>query len=407
MPLSRTQEPPAVHPQRPARECRHEFARTSPSTDRREHPCDTGARRLSGRHPVGIRPRFRGAVTHSVERGAIPPDASADPSAAAGPDAPDAEILQVVADELRVRAEAGTEAELVGTLARGAPVRVESGPVERAGFTWYEVTDLAGRRGWAADGDGVDPWLSSIPDLSAARPLLALEHACDIVGPINPPVTVLDDGHVLMTRGTAGEWRIARLSENGLQTIREDVLGSPYLQASAEYRPQRRPDAGEPPGHGACLYTFTIPTQGQPIVVSLTGWFGDAEEAQFYAPSPERKALTGIATNLIAIDEVLGDEAWAAPALPYIANEFMISIAPEMDPESLGLGDVEWSGDPADTGGCAIISRAQAFAAARALNEDGASDLIRLDGIYGITFPSLVLAPRTPAGYPECEESGN
>lgn len=317
-------------------------------------------------------------------------------------EAPASNILQVVADELRMRAEAGTDAALVGTLGRGAPVRVDSGPVEADGFTWYEVTDLAGRQGWAADGDGVDAWLSSIPDLTSPAPILTLTYGCDVLGPINPPATtVLDDGHVLMTQGPAGEWSVRQLSESGLQEIRDDVFGSSHLQASAQYEPQRRADAGEPPGHGACLYTFTVPTEDEPIVVSAVGWFGDEEEAQFYVPSPERKALTAIARNLIAIGEVLGDDAWEAPAYPYIAREFAVAIGPDVDPDTLGLGDAEWSQDPAGAGDCAIISRGEAFEAARIVNEDGPSQPVRLDSAY---FSPMVLVPRTPDGYPDCSD---
>jgi hypothetical protein len=97
------------------------------------------------------------------------------------------------------------------------------------------------------------------------------------------------------------------------------------------------------------------------------------------------------------MDEVLGDDAWASPALPYIANEFTFRLGPGIDPEEIGLGDVEWTGDPP----CAIISRAQAFEAVRSFNENGAEDPIRLDTAW---FSSIVLVPRTPAGYPECGE---
>src|SRR5688572_19012099 len=245
---------------------------------------------------------------------------SAEASGSAPPnvgETPDRAILQVVADELRVRAEAGTASTLMGTLERGDVVRVESGPVDADGFRWFEVVDLQGRLGWAADGDGTDPWLAIIPDLPDATPLLTLDYACDVVGPINPPATtVMDDGRVIATDGASGYgWTVRPLSAAGLEEVREGVLASPYLQANAEYRPQPRADAGDAPGHGVCSYTFTIPTDAEPIVVSTIGWFGDEEERTFYEPSPERKALDGLARNLIAIEDVLGDEAWEAAAL--------------------------------------------------------------------------------------------
>lgn len=342
---------------------------------------------------------------------------SAPPSEGA---AGDGAIMQVVADELSMRAEAGTAATLVGTLGRGIAVRIESGPQEADGFTWFEVVDADGRRGWAAEGDGTDLWLAAIPDMTGATPMLILDYGCDVIGPINPPATtVLDDGRVIATDQAAGSgWIVRQLSESGLEEVREGVLESPYLQASAEYRPQPRPDAGDPPGHGACSYTFTIPTGAEPIVVTTVGWFGDEEERTFYEPSPERKSLDGVARNLIAIDGVLGEEAWEGPGLPFVAAEYSLHIgaglgpAPEdagtIDPDELGLGDIGSFGSPAGSGRCATISRAQAFEIARVLHESNAALEVRLDAV---TFPyfatdagwfSAALTPVFPNGQPAC-----
>jgi hypothetical protein len=335
---------------------------------------------------------------------------------------PDVEgaIMQVVADELRMRAEAGTASTLVGTLERGTAVRIESGPVEADGFTWFEVVDLEGRGGWAADGDGTDPWLAGIPDMTGGTPMLMLEYGCDVIGPINPPATtVLDDGRVIATDQSSGYgWIVRQLSATGLEQLRDGVLESPYLQASAEFPPQPRADAGEPPGHGACSYTFTIAAGDEPIVVTTIGWFGDEEERTFYEPSPERKSLDGVARNLIAIDGVLGEEAWEGQGLPFVAAEYSLHIgagigpAPEdaglIDPNELGLGDIGSFGSPAGSGRCATLSRAQAFEVARVLRASNAALDVRLDAV---TFPyfatdagwfSVALAPVFPDGQPDC-----
>ena len=96
---------------------------------------------------------------------------------------------------------------------------MESGPADADGFTWYQVVDTAGQGGWAADGDGDDPWLSPIRDLASARPILTMEYGSDVVGPINPPATtVLDDGSVIVTQGAAGEWTVRQLSQAGIST---------------------------------------------------------------------------------------------------------------------------------------------------------------------------------------------
>jgi hypothetical protein len=335
------------------------------------------------------------------------------------PSSADGALMQVVSDELRMRVAAGTDAGLVGTLVRGSTVRVESGPVEADGYAWFEVVDLMGRQGWAAGGDGTDPWLAQVAELSNATPILTLEYGCDVVPPINPPATtVLDDGWVLTTERVAeGGWIVRRLSPSGLDEIREDVLGSPYLRASATFEPQRLPGA-EPPGHGACLYTFTIATDGAPIVVESIGWFGDEEESQFYAPSPERKALDSIARNLIAIDDILPDDAWEGRALPYIAKEYVLAIVdgtgpapestPAIEPATLGLGDLDEFGSSHGFGRCGMLTRAQAFEVARVLNATGAAS-VRLDHLTYLSFTtddgwvSAQIVPRFPGGMPDCE----
>jgi len=357
------------------------------------------------------------AATSSADAPAASPSGS--PAASVGAAAVGA-IVQVVADELRLRTDAGTASTPVDILERGTVVRIESGPVAADGFTWFEVVDPDSRRGWAADGDGTDPWLADISDMAGAEPMLTLTYGCDVTGPINPPATtVLEDGRVIATDQSATSgWIVRQLSASGLEELREDVLESPYLQASAEYRPQRRADAGDPPGHGACSYTFTIPAGAEPIVVTTIGWFGDEEERTFYEPSPERKSLDGIARSLIEINSVAGDDAWEGPGLPYVAAEYSLHIVPgigprpqdsaTIDPSLLGLGEIGSFGTSAGNGRCAAVSRAQAFEVARVLNESNPALAVRLDAV---TFPyfatdagwfSAALAPVFPDGQPDC-----
>ena len=367
-------------------------------------------------------------ATASSAPSATPSGDSAGPSASAPaspePPADQGEIQQVVADELRLRAEAGTDATLIGTLARGTPVRVASGPVEADGFTWLEVRAIDGRRGWAATGDGVDPWLASPPDLSAATPILALDMVCDVVGPITmPATTVFDDGHVIAQDRERGyAWTVRQLSESGMQTVRDDVLGSPFLQASGEYTPQPKPGA-EPPGHGACQYTYTIPAEGEPIVVTSVSWFGDEEETTFYQPSPERKALDGIARNLVAIHDILPEADWVGPTLPWVASEYAVGAGPQpnpvpegtprLEPGDLGLGDLDDYRAPMSGDTC-IISPAQAFEAIRALltaSVDLPPSLQSPLGLDIVSFGSfasadgwtrIVVSPRAHDERPDC-----
>ncbi len=364
-----------------------------------------------------------GSASPTPTEAPVPGDSASEPAASGSGGDPGpagvGDIVQVVADELRVRAEAGTAATLIGTLARGTAVRIEAGPVEADGFTWFEVVDLVGTRGWAAAGDGTDPWLAGIPDLTA-NPMLTLTYACDVSAPINPAATmVLEDGRVISTDQVEQfGWIVRQLSASGLEEVREGVLGSPYLQVSAEYRPQPRADAGDPPGHGACSYTFTMPTGAEPIVVTTIGWFGDEEERTFYEPSPERKSLDGVARNLIAIDAILDDDAWDGSGLPFVAAEYSVHIGaglgptPEdagtIDPAELGLGDLGSFGSPAGSGRCATVPREQAFEIARVLEQSNAALGARLDAVTTPYFATddgwfgLALVPVFPDGQPDC-----
>lgn len=354
------------------------------------------------------------------------PSASGDAAPTSG-EAPDdsvvseGDLLQVLADELTIRSEPGTASEAIGILDHGTVVRVLSGPADADGFTWYEVVDTIGQDGWAADGDATDAWLAPIAPIGSAEPLLTFQYGCDVVGPIAHPATmVLDDGRVIVAEhGSGAGWTIRRLSEAGMATVRNTILGNPYLQASAEYRPVPRPDAGDPPGHGACLWTFTISTDAEPIVVTSVSWFGDQEEADFYEPSPERKALDGIAQNLRVIDEVLDEDAWeAAAALPYVAPDYVLwlaSVEPGPGPDfsipiagPLPVGDIDEFGTPAGTGRCDVVSAEDAFEMARLL--DPVDDARR--ALHALTVSTyrtdtewftLAMVPRTPDGAPGCE----
>ncbi|MGZ8513146.1 MAG: SH3 domain-containing protein [Candidatus Limnocylindria bacterium] len=350
------------------------------------------------------------------------PAASATPAATAAPSAEGAAMI-VVADGLRLRAEPGTEAALVGTLARGTVVRTTDGPIEAGGFRWYEVVDTMDRLGWAAEGDGTDPWLSPIESIGDARPLLAFQYGCDVTGPFNAPSTIVfDDGRVVLRESRSGSYVVRRLSPAGVAHVGDNVLGSPYLQHSAEYPPVLLPGA-EPPGHGACSFTFTTGTDAEPVVITSTGWFGDQEESAFYEPSPERKALDAIARNLMAIDSVLGASMWESPGwLPFIAEDYMLWLepgvgpvwegAPLIDPATLTLGDLDTFGDPTGTGRCGPLSREGAFELARALNRAEVPDEVRLNvatfSAYQTdeAWTTLTLVPRTPAYDLGCDDFG-
>ncbi|HEY6607813.1 MAG TPA: SH3 domain-containing protein [Candidatus Limnocylindria bacterium] len=348
------------------------------------------------------------------------PTTGGSPRATDGP-APEGALVIVVADELRIRAEPGIDGAVVGSIGRGAVVRTNDGPIEADGFRWYEVVDSIGREGWAADGDGSDPWLSAIESTEDVTPLLTFGYGCDVVGPFNAPSTVVfDDGRVVMRDSDSPGYIVRRLSPAGVAHLEDNVVSSPYLQRSAEYMPVQRADAGEPPGHGLCNFSFTVGTDAEPIVVRSVSWFGEEEETMFYEPAPERKALDEIAHNLMVIDSVLDESSWETSGwLPFIAEEYVLWVGPgvgpapgglvAIDPDALPI-EVDGFGEPAASGRCATISREQTFELARALNQEVGAAAVRLDAVTfhefeaNDTWMSLTLVPRTPRYELSCDD---
>lgn len=330
--------------------------------------------------------------------------------------------MMVVADELRMRATPGTASELVAGLELGDVLQIVSGPADADGFAWYEAIDIGGRRGWLASGDGIDAWLTALPPKGDRVPVLSFEFGCDVTGPFQGPSTLIfEDGRVVHDVSGAAEWQVRTLSASGLAHVRDNLLGSTLLQTNAEYRPVPRPGA-EPPGHGACLFTFITTTAGAPIEVTSIGWFGDDEESEFYEPSPERKTLDAIAQSLMAIDSVLGESSWEpAGWLPWIPEDHLLGLGPGVgpppddivviDPETMGLGDLAAFGARAGRGRCGVIFREQAFGFARALNAAGHEPAIQLNTSTSVGFRTDtgwtygLFHPSGP-GTPSCDELG-
>lgn len=327
-------------------------------------------------------------------------------------------VVQVVADELRIRPQPGTAGEATDSLERGAVVRIEEGPTDADGYAWYRVVGLDGEAGWVAAGDASDAWLGSTPTSSAGR-LIELDYGCDVLGPVRmPTTTIFDDGTVIATVPGGGTLELARLTTGGLATIRADLIDLPALQRSAEYVPVPLPGA-EPPGHGACHYRFTVGPDPDPIVVRSISWFGDEEEREFYEPSPERRILDAVAANLIAVRSVLDDALWVDNrGLPYVGTEYTLWLTtaggarPQatVEYEDLGLAS-PWRelGDARGEGRCAVVSIATAFRVVAALRAggyeaglDGLSSGDARDAEEGI---GLLMAPRTPLGRPACDDA--
>jgi hypothetical protein len=332
-------------------------------------------------------------------------------------------IAVVNADSLRLRGRAARDAELLVTLPRGEYLLVTSEGAEADGFAWTRVMDLRGRIGWVARGDGMDEWLTDAgaPTYPAAE--LSFSSITDVVPPAElPALTVLEDGTVIVA-DFLSDWegfKVRRLTPEGHERFRSEVLSSPLLAHAGAHEPVPRPDTGdEAPGHGFSVYTFTVGSGTDAFVVTSISWFGDEEEAAFYLPSPERKELDALAQRLRQFRENVADDEWAeAEARPYVAADFLLWIGerlegaapgePQLPTVDLGIGPLDVFGVSMPRGRCGSIGLEDALGIVWRLRLAGVDAsatgptqaMIDLDGRPTAIF----LSPRTPAGLPQCED---
>jgi hypothetical protein len=363
----------------------------------------------------------------SAELSSAPTASAAEPSGPAGSTAssppnsgapaPESfSTVMVVADELRLRDVAGTGGEVVDGLSWGAVASVLEGPADADGFRWYRLESGDGSSGWAAAGDGEDDWLVPVVVPTDGQRRIELSSVCDVVGPVvAPDTTILDDGLVVTTT-LDGAWVAGVLSADGMRSLEDEILSNPYLQQEAEYVPVPKPGA-EPPGHGACTYTFRLGPGDDPLTVTSVMYFGDPEETQFYQPAPERKALTKIAQSLADIESVLPPGAWEVQPLPYVADEYLAWLLVEPGPMQgpfIDFGDLGIDGSAADFGEpvqgasrCGVLGRDAATRVHAGLRTTGVeAGLDRFGGgpmRDGDDRYTLLMVPRTPLGVPNCD----
>lgn len=256
-------------------------------------------------------------------------------------------------------------------------------------------------------------------------------------GPIDPfsmlpGVTVTADGTVIWrpvsTTELAG-YLTRRLTEEGLAELRQVVFGEGLLDADATHELDPLPDV-EPPGRGAIEHTFTVGDGADRIVVTSVGWLGDEEEAAYYEPDPERRALDGLAQQLRDPESLLGEDAWEGPTTVYEADEYLLVLTAYRDAPPYGNPDVSQVPLPTDDapdefgdaygGGveppnarCGVLNREEAAAIVDALTTLGVSEEnsvgmdratgASLDWAEGSGFVDLYLLPRMPGDYPGCD----
>jgi hypothetical protein len=216
-----------------------------------------------------------------------------------------------------------------------------------------------------------------------------------------------------------------QLTDAGLAELREDIFGSGLLDASADHELEPLPGA-EPPGRGVQVYMFTAGQGDDQVAVTSVQWLGEEEESTYYEPSPEREQLDQLVQELRDPEALVPADAWAGPAEVYEGSEYLLILTPYRDVPPYDTTDVaeirlpidgplDEFGEPSGTGTppvrCGVIGREEAAAIVDDLVAAGFEQVGldratpgSLDWAEGSGTVDLVLLPRMPDGYPECDE---
>lgn len=251
-----------------------------------------------------------------------PMSEGAAPSASASAESPYpiGTVIQILAEAIRLRETPDTSADIVSPMTRDMTASVIGGPTESDGYTWLEVDGPHGT-GWVATGDSEDRWIVAVPNMERSALALRFRYMCDVTPALVPPaLTLTTNRDVILTSGPdQGGWQIGRLTPTAFSDLMA-VAEHPYLQRSATYEQELRAGAGEPPGHGLCIYLFTLGAPDDRVHVTSISWFGEEEESAYYVPSPERRQLDELARRLMLGGDLFADAAWEQQPTVYEAD---------------------------------------------------------------------------------------
>ena len=243
----------------------------------------------------------------------------------------------------------------------------------------------------------------------------------------NPPtltlsVEIMSDGQVVLG---GDSWTSRSLTAAGLDQVGQEVLAAPLLQASADYPAEAiqpsGPVQGFPIGLIHPVWAFAVGEGPDAVVVTSAAWLGDEVEAQYWAPSPERKELDRLAHLLVGVSDWVGADGWATASwTPYEATSYLLWVTVWSDPAPDGLpsaagvtwpfeGPIEAFGETVATneiseGRCGYLEPSQAVDLAAGLSGIGFDPNRRVDVATDAGWVGLYLSPRTADGFPTCAD---
>ena len=246
---------------------------------------------------------------------------------------------------------------------------------------------------------------------------------------VMPEFTLTADGTVVwLPNPASGELPgllTRQLTADGLAEMQERIFAGGLLSESATHELERRPDAGEPPGHGVGIYTFTADDgEGDAVVVTSVQWLGEEEESTYYQPAPEREALDALAQQLRDPESLVSDDAWVDTAAAYEATDYqlVLRLMPNFPPyDTTDASEIPWPFDgPLNEFGeqsgqvtearCGTITAEEAGPIVEAIEASGSPagmamvTTASLDWAEGNGVVDVFLIPRMPDGYAECTD---